>query len=406
VQAPAPDVLFARIRALPGAAPALDAVAATPGVFLVGGAVRDLLLGIGSPDLDLAVEGDPRAVLAAIGGETQIHDRFGTGTATKDGHTYDVARTRTERYAAPGALPSVEPASIVEDLERRDFTVNALAVALTGPHAGELLHARHALADLDERRLRVLHERSFIDDPTRLMRLVRYGARLGFERDARTDELARAALASGALGTLTGSRLGAELRLLARERDPISAVAALSELGIDKALDPGFGLEDAELTGRAVALLPPDARLDVLVLAAAARGVPAERIGALLERLAFEAPVRDAILAAATRAEEVSAALERALLPSEIAGAIASAPPELVALAGALGGEHSAREWLERLRHVRLEIDGGDLLAAGVPEGPAIGRGLEAALAAKLDGRASGREAELAAALAAARDPG
>jgi len=406
VQVPAPEVLLDRIRALPAAAPVLDAVRNTPGVYLVGGAVRDLLLGIRSPDLDLAVEGDPRAVLAAIGGETQIHDRFGTGAATRDGHTYDVARTRTERYAVPGALPDVEPASIAEDLERRDFTVNALAVALTGPHAGELLHARHALTDLDERRLRVLYERSFVDDPTRLMRLVRYGARLGFECDAGTDELARAALAGGALGTLTGSRLGTELRLLAREPDPVSAVAALSELGIDEAIDPGFGLEDAELAARAVALLPTDTRRDVLVLGAAARRIPTDRIGALLDRLAFEAGDRDAIIAAATRAEHLSAALERARLPSEIAGAVAGAPPELVALAGALGGEQAAREWLERLRHVRLEIDGRDLLAAGVREGPAIGRGLQAALAAKLDGRASGREAELAAALAAARDPG
>jgi tRNA nucleotidyltransferase (CCA-adding enzyme) len=406
MQVPAPEVLLDRIRALPAAAPVLDAVRNTPDVYLVGGAVRDLLLGIRSPDLDLAVEGDPRAVLAAIGGETQIHDRFGTGAATRDGHTYDVARTRTERYAAPGALPDVEPASIAEDLERRDFTVNALAVALTGPHAGELLHPRDALTDLDERRLRVLYERSFIDDPTRLMRLVRYAARLGFECDAETDELARAALAGGALGTLTGSRLGTELRLLAREREPISAVAALSGLGIDKAIDRAFGLEDPELARRAVALLPTDARTDVLVLAAAARRVPTDRIGPLLERLAFEAGDRDAIIAAATHAEDLSAALERARLPSEIAGAVAGAPPEMVALAGALGGEQAAREWLERLRHVRLEIDGRDLLAAGAREGPAIGRGLQAALAAKLDGRVSGREAELAAALAAARDPG
>jgi len=122
----------------------------------------------------------------------------------------------------------------------------------------------------------------------------------------------------------------------------------------------------------------------------------------LLESLAFEAEDRDAILIAATRADDVARALEAATAPSEIAVAVAGAPTELVALAGALGPASAAREWLETLRHVRLAIDGGDLLAAGVPEGPAIGRGLRAALAAKLDGQASGRDEELAAALRAA----
>jgi tRNA nucleotidyltransferase (CCA-adding enzyme) len=153
-------------------------------------------------------------------------------------------------------------------------------------------------------------------------------------------------------------------------------------------------------------LLPADAHVDVLVLAAAARGVAPERILPLLERLAFEAGDRDAIHAAATRADDVAAALDRAQRPSEIAEAVAGADAELIALAGALGGEDAAHAWLERLRHVRLQLAGADLIAAGVPEGPAIGRGLQGALAAKLDGEADGREAELRAALAAARDAG
>jgi tRNA nucleotidyltransferase (CCA-adding enzyme) len=122
-------------------------------------------------------------------------------------------------------------------------------------------------------------------------------------------------------------------------------------------------------------------------------------LAALLDALAFEAEDRDAIVLAATRAEEVVSPLREASAPSEIATAVAGAPPELVALAGALGAERQAREWLDHLRHVRLAIDGRDLLTAGVPEGPAIGRGLRAALAAKLDRRASGREQELAVAL-------
>jgi len=300
----------------------------------------------------------------------------------------------------------VEPAAIDEDLERRDFTVNAIAIALGGQRAGELRAASGALADLQARRLRVLHERSFIDDPTRLLRLARYAARLdGFEIEPRTAALAHAAIAGGALGTLTGSRLGVELRLLAGEDDPLRAFALLSSLGADDAIEPDFGLGgEVALARRALALLPAGGRPDLLAIALAARGLPDDRVEPLLDRLAFEAADRDVVATAALRSREVSEALSRATRPSEIATAAAGGSPELVALAGALGPEQAAREWLEQLRRVRLEIAGADLIAAGIPEGPAVGRGLRAALDAKLDGLASGRDAELAHALAAARD--
>jgi len=387
---------------LPAARPLISRLPDAPTVYLVGGAARDLLLGGAPVDLDLAVEGDPAAFAASLGGELRVHDRFGTSTVTLDGFTYDIARTRRETYARPGALPDVEPAPLAEDLHRRDFTVNAVALALAGDTAGELSTVPATLEDLDARRLRVLHDESFIDDPTRLLRLVRYGTRLGFEIEPHTRSLADAAISGGALGTVSGSRIGAELRLLASEPDPVRALGGMRELGLDAAIHPGFGLVDEDLLRRAIALLPDDGRRDRLALAAAARGVPAPELAALLDSLAFEAEDRGAIVLAATRAGEVASALAAARVPSEIAAAVAGGPPELVALAGALGAEPQAREWLDQLRHVRLEIDGRDLLAAGVPEGPAIGRGLRAALAAKLDRRASGRDQELAEALDAA----
>jgi tRNA nucleotidyltransferase (CCA-adding enzyme) len=396
---PEPQRLLDRIRALPAAKPLLARVSDAPAVQLVGGAVRDLLLGGAPIDLDLVVEGDSAAVAESLGGELKAFDRFGTATVVLDGFSYDIARARRETYAHPGALPDVEPAPLAEDLLRRDFTVNAIALALTG----ELTPAPAALEDLDARRLRVLHDRSFIDDPTRLMRLARYASRLvGFEVEPHTRELADAAVAGGALGTVSGSRLGAELRLVARERDPVTALRGLADLGLDRAIHPGFGISDEALARRALALLPDDGRRDRLTLAVAASGVPAAELGALLESLAFEAEDRDAILLAATRADDVARALAAASAPSEVAAAVSGAPTELVALAGALGPAAQASQWFDTLRDVRLEIDGGDLIAAGVPEGPAIGRGLRAALAAKLDRQASGREEELAAALTAA----
>ncbi len=400
--APTPPELLERVLALPAAQPLRSRLGEAAPVYLVGGAVRDVLLG-GTPfDLDLVVEGDAGAFATSLGGKLTMHDRFGTSTVALDGFAYDIARSRRETYAYPGALPDVEPASLPEDLLRRDFTVNAIAVALAGERPGELSAAPRALEDLEAGRLRVLHDLSFVDDPTRLLRLVRYAARLGFDVEPHTRELVSAAIQSDALDTVSGARAGAELRLLAREDDPVRALLALSDLGLDRALHPGFGLEDATLARRALALLPEDGRRDRLAVALAALTVRAAELPGLLDSLAFEAADRDAIVAAATRARELARALDGARTPSAIAAAVSGSPLELVALAGALGPAEPAREWLERLRHVRLSIDGRDLIAAGVPEGPAIGHGLRAALAAKLDRRASGRDQELAEALSAA----
>jgi tRNA nucleotidyltransferase (CCA-adding enzyme) len=396
------DELLERVRGLPAAGPLLAWLNDRPGVYLVGGAVRDLLLGGVPFDLDLVVEEDAAALASALGGKLTSHDRFGTSTVRLDGFAYDIGRARRETYAHPGALPEVVPAPLEEDLLRRDFTVNSIAIALGGERPGDLHAAPGAVADLEAGRLRILHDRSFVDDPTRLFRLVRYASRLGFEIEPHTRALAGEAIEGGALGTISGPRVGAELRLLARERDPVRALLGLRDLGLDRAVHPGFGLADEPLARRALELLPADARPDRLVLGVASLEVPGSELFELLDALAFEAEDRDVIVDTASRAEDLAGALASAGAPSAIGAAAAGAPAELVALAGALGPERAAEAWLGDLRHVRLTIDGRDLLAAGVPEGPAVGRGLRAALAAKLDGRASGREQELAEALKSA----
>jgi tRNA nucleotidyltransferase (CCA-adding enzyme) len=406
VRPPDPTELLAWVRALPAGEPLMRRLEGEPGVFLVGGAVRDLLLGGEPTDLDLVVEGDPAPILARLDGEVVIHDRFGTSTATVDGRSYDVARARRETYPRPGALPEVVPGTLEEDLRRRDFTVNAIAAALGGPSAGDLRAFPGALDDLAGRRLRVLHDRSFVDDPTRALRLARYHARLGFAVEPHTRALVREAVEHGVLGTLTGPRVGNELRLLVRERDPVAGLLALRELQLDRAIDPRFGLDDEALARRALALLPPDGRRDLLALAIASQRLPAEELRRLLDWLGFQSGERAVAVAAATRAGALARELERAERPSEIAAAAFGAPSELVALAGVLGPADAAREWLDRLRHVELEIDGRDLLAAGVPLGPAVGRGLRAALLAKIDGRTPSQGDELAVALEAARPGG
>ncbi|MFL5824725.1 MAG: hypothetical protein ACJ764_14935 [Solirubrobacteraceae bacterium] len=403
---PAPAELLDRVRSLPAGGPLLDRLGDRPGVHLVGGAVRDLLRGGSPSDLDLVVEGDPEALITHLGGHAIRHERFGTSTVRVNGFAYDIARARQETYPRPGALPDVVSGTLQEDLRRRDFTVNAIAIALGGPGAGTVNAAEHALEDLDQTRLRILHDQSFQDDPTRLLRLARYHARLGFQVEEETARLAAAALAAGALETVSGPRVGAEVRLLVAEEDPLAGLRSLHELEVDRAMHPRLGLDDEELGRRALSLLPGDGRRDRLVLGLATREIPAAELWRLLDRLAFEAEDREAILLTATRAQDTADALSGAERPSQIAQAVQGLPAESVALAGALGPAEAAEAWLADLRHIRLEIDGSDLLRSGVPEGPAIGRGLAAALAAKLDGRVSGAQAELAAALEGSQETG
>ena len=407
MEIPPPDALLTRIRALPGAVSLLDALdPGGPPVHLVGGAVRDLLLERTPPELDLVVEGDVAPVAARLGSEIRSHDRFGTATVTVDGRTLDLARARRESYARPGALPDVEPAELAEDLKRRDFTVNTGAIALTGAEPGTFVSDPRLPTDLGARVLRVLHDASFIDDPTRLLRLARYAGRLDFTVEPRTRELVDGAVRGGAVSTVSGARIGTELRLLAGEPDPLAPLAALHELGLDTPLGLDGGPATIERARDALALLPPGERPDRLVLAAALqRQAGTDAPGALragLDHWGFEAADREAILATASRSTQLARALEVAGSPSEIAAAAHHAPAELVALAGALGPRQAAQQWLDQLRHVGLEITGEDLLAAGVPQGEAIGRGLRAALREKLDARVTGRDEELAAAVRAA----
>lgn len=383
------------LRSIPAAAPLIAALDGDPRVWVVGGAVRDLLLGLGAAvDLDLVIEGDAVGLARQLGktldGSVVVHDRFGTATVEAGGHVYDFATARAESYARPGALPDVRPGTLHEDLLRRDFTANAIAVCLDG----RVEAAPHAFEDLGARVLRVLHERSFVDDPTRLLRLVRYATRLGFGVEAGTDALAAAAVADGALASVTPARIGGELRLLLREPSAVEALAWVAEwpLGVPLAFDRA-------LAERALALLP-DGRADLLLLGAACRTVEPAELSAWLDALEFTGRERDVVVCAA-HADGVKGRLARAGRPSEIAAVARGVPVEAVALAGALGAEAAARAWLSDLRGVRLEIDGADLLAAGIPQGEAVGRALAAALRARLDGEAPDRDAQLAVALAA-----
>jgi tRNA nucleotidyltransferase (CCA-adding enzyme) len=380
----ASDVLR-RLRELPCGRRVLEALDGVEGVHLVGGAVRDLMLDRVPRELDLVCETDPAPVLAHLEGTVREHDRFGVVVVEVDGCRYDLVRARAESYQAPGALPDVRPGTLSEDLRRRDVTINAIAVAL---HGGRVTAVPRALEDLADGWLRVLHDDSFTDDPTRLWRVARYAARLDFAVDPHTLVLARAADPS----TVSGTRMGNELRLALREPDPLAVLEIARTLN-DRLLPPGFTTRPGGV-GEALALLPPDGRADLVILARCVAGMPSAELLEWLDRLGFTAPERD-IVAAGSR-PSTWRPLQVARTPSEIARAARGAPVEVVALAGG----PNARRWLQQLRHVRLEITGDDLLAAGIPQGPEVGLRLHATLDRKLDGELPpGRDAELAAAL-------
>lgn len=358
-----------RLDAVPGVAALREALDGER-AYLVGGAVRDLLLGADHPDLDVAVEGDAAALARRLGGDVTEHERFATATADAGGVRVDLATSRRETYERPGALPVVEPAPIADDLARRDFTVNAMAVPLAGEP--ELIDPHGGLDDLRAGLLRVLHEGSFADDPTRALRAARYAARLDLEPEPRTAEL----LAGADLATVSEDRVRAELRRIAAEPDPAPALELLA----------GWGL------------------------AAISSGAPA-RVRAVLEVLGRPGwsgtvdPVEAAYRMAITDSELEMAAVRlssaRPGKPSE-AVRLARGRSPLELLVARVAGAAWLDDYISAWRDVELEIDGEDLLAAGVPEGRAIGRGLSAALEAKLDGQAGGREDELRIALSAA----
>jgi tRNA nucleotidyltransferase (CCA-adding enzyme) len=386
--------------------PALEGLAPA---YLVGGAVRDLLRGADAVDLDLAVEGDARAVARALAdrlrGEVREHERFGTATVRADRLSVDLATTRRETYPQPGVLPEVEEAELDEDLARRDFTINAMALGLTGDDLGHLYDPRGGLPDLDEGIVRVLHDESFVDDPTRLLRALRYEARLGFRMDSDTERLAGDAAAEGGLRTVSGARVRDELMDLLAEPELPSAVVRMRELGVDRAMHTAMEA-DAELVASA-ALGAVALGADRALVALAALCAPAaERLDLWVGDLHLAAPERDAVARAARVAPRLAGELRRRdHLPSELRRLLG--PETLVALSLALamgGPSEPILRWVTELRDVRLDITGADLRAHGVPEGPALGRALDETLNRKLDGLVHGREEELESALTLARE--
>ncbi len=373
-----------RLAAVVQAHPVLSRVAtiATDPVSLVGGVVRDTILDTPfGPDIDLVVEGDAIAFAQHIGRVLSVrvvtHPRFGTAELQMPhGPPIDVTMARSETYPAPGVLPDVRPGTLLDDLARRDFTVNAIAYRLSGDTAGELVDPFDGCADIDTGILRILHPASFVDDPSRLVRLARYAARFAFRSDSATTAAARTAAL-----TLDGSspRVGDELRRLLHDSTAAAATQLMRALGVRWILP--------SVTSAA-------ALFDAVDRALRATGAPrveawAIRLGLVVDADALATVAVDGwargVAHEVADATALTVALEGASTRSEVDRLLMRARPATVVVALASGAE-VIRNWWATDRQLRLTIGGDDLVASGLSPGPHLGSALAATRRAVLDG--------------------
>ena len=365
-------------------------------IYLVGGPVRDLLLDLPPGDLDVAVEGDAIDLAAHLAEAADLrlvrHARFGTATVSDIGAHIDLATARSETYEAAGALPTVHPSSIANDLHRRDFTINAMALALNGTTAGQLLDPVGGRANLDDGLVRVLHAASFQDDATRILRAARYEARLEFRIEKATHDLLVRDLPF--LETISPARVHREFARTLLEREPERALLRLADLGALHTLHPSLHFDRA--------LAAAFKRLREI----APRSIPAAYWPLLTWHVAQPAtePVIGRLALTRRQADAVralSALRGRGPLtgarPSETASLFESQPAAAVWALAATGSgteREQAHAYMATYRNVRPILRGDDLLALGVPRGKAVGEVLARLRAAKLDGEVKTRADE------------
>ena len=361
--------------------------------YLVGGPVRDALLGTPALDLDFSVEGDAIALAnrlaRLLGGRATAHHRFGTATVATADCRVDLVSARKEAYPRPGQLPEVTTGDIHDDLLRRDFSINAMAIRVSGG-VEELLDPAGGMEDLEARVIRALHRNSFIDDPTRMFRAVRYEQRFGFRIDDATLDWMRDAIVAGHMNAVSGDRWRHEIERILQEAHAGRMLLRAAGLGLLAGLHPALG--DGPGIG-ALARHPEGVAEPDEWVAAMFHPLSPRDAEAVLNRLRLSG--RRAALARDTIelkriGPQVAASLS---MPSCLHGLLSGLDPLAVGLHAKLEPEGPLREALRRylneLRFVRPGVTGAELLGMGAGQGPAVGRILARLREARLDGAVS-----------------
>ncbi len=369
-------------------------------LYIVGGRVRDLLLERPASDLDLVVEGDAPELVRALafdqGGEAVVHPRFGTATYRNGTLRFDLATARTETYPRPGVLPDIRPGPIEEDLVRRDFTVNAMALRLSPPDAGTLLDRFGSRQDVEDSLIRVLHLGSFVDDPTRIMRAIRYEQRLGFQIESSTLALLSRDL--HLLPSVGVDRLRRELDLFLMEPTPELPLLRANSLGvlrtIDPALQPDASLSEVFQSARRQLEQVEPAIYVALLLYPIETGEAMQ----FLDRYRFPKESIGVVKSTLTLRDSEAGISVEGLRDSQVYAHFKGFDSDSVSAFG-IAAEHEiararAADYLSRLADVRPELTGKDLINLGVPRGPKIGQVLNRLLDARLDGLAASKEDE------------
>ncbi len=369
-------------------------------LFLVGGAVRDLSLGRNHIDLDIAVEGDPSSLAnelaESLEAKAVLHPRFGTATVSSSGFQVDLAQARRETYVRPGALPQVEPATLLDDLGRRDFSLNSVALRLTQPE-GEIIDPYSGLEDLNRGILRVLHQESFKDDATRILRGVRYASRLQFRFEENTEEWLRRD--ASYLEKISGPRLRRELAFIFKEPEAAAAASMAQEYGVLSAISAQLGTNE-DIRGRWQNALtgPRHAPLDELGFCLLAAPNTTAETEAVSQRLHLTGRVDHALTEFVRLRGQAGKLAEARTDPVAVVdlldGFPAAAIWALSVIQGGATGE-ACDSYLSGWQNVSPQLRGNDLLALGLEPGPAIGEALSLVRRARLEGRVETRDDEI-----------
>ena len=386
-------------------------------VYLVGGVVRDLILGRKPGDIDLSVVGDARAFAETLAyrlrASSPVESQFLTykiptsSLALECISSIDVVNARTETYAGPASLPDITPAGIEDDLRRRDFTVNSMGISLNDGDWGILVDPMNGFSDIMRKRIKVHTDSSFELDPTRIFRTVRYAVRLGFSIDTHTTDLISNSLQH--IDRLSGARVRHEFELMLAESERVEILRKSEELGLIAAISPGLRIGSKALqvldsqTGDGVLT---DALPDLLAIATF--GLNEAEARQTVERFDGPAGWGESITGNAELAKLVAVLDQDNLRPSEVAETLGPIPlasiRAYVSVGPPLPRRDHLNEYIDKIRFVKTDLTGDDLIAIGIPQGPVIGQLIDVVRRAKQDGQVSSKQEELE--LAKSRLPG
>ncbi|MHB9095737.1 MAG: CBS domain-containing protein, partial [Eubacteriales bacterium] len=383
-------------------------------VFTVGGFVRDLILGVENLDIDLVVEGDglafARLLAEFLCGRVRIHEKFGTAMVIlPDNFRIDIATARTEYYEYPAALPKVEVSSLKQDLYRRDFTINAMAIILSEKNFGGLVDYFGGRRDLEEGVIRVLYNLSFVEDPTRILRAVRFEQRYNFRIESQTLTLAKNAIKAKMLAKLSADRVREELKHILGEHSPIGAILRMRELNIWTFILPEANPDEEtiEILGNlpAAAEFMRDLHVEninswivYLSVLVGKQGCAVSKIDERLRLTNEDQRILGELLCLCPDTVELLSH-PRPMKMSEIASVLRNISNEGYSYILANASNDAVRErlknYLARSRHNKLVINGEDIKKLGFPPGPHFKEALDAARDARLDGLISTNEEEI-----------